>query len=424
MTGRLTSVAAALLFVGAATACSDPTSPTSTGATRAPAVAGALNGAACGGVFGPTTFTRASGTPAIEQRAFSAPAGDWYKLVLLGANAATVRVALNGQSFITAGDNGARIEMPVTLAAQNLVEIRVGGAPGSSVVLSIVDTRSVASLRIVPTVVQGTTYVLAGATRDFGAEVLDAQGRALTTSCVTWRTADPAVATVNADGVVQGVSAGTTQLIASVGGVESTVTLTVLAPAGSTSVRNTPGPCVWAYEHYFGCFSAEVRVTPVVGGQRLVEATMLNRQGGAPWSLPASVIYRILVLDATGAPPPTPSGFSVALDSGVTTVGSTPTTSITPWTATAIQGWQIETRSGISGCDTPWLPSGPGFWRTCGGGGAVTFSFLGGTGTVDANSLFLNVTMFGLYAGEPEIFSCVNGVVPGFNSCRPGMMIP
>src|SRR5512133_3465199 len=109
-------VAAVLVLVGTAVACSDPTSPTKRTTPTAPAVAAALNGAACGGVFGPTTFTRAAGTPAIERRQFTAPPGDWYKLVLLGADAATVRVALNDRSLITAGDNDARIEVPVALA--------------------------------------------------------------------------------------------------------------------------------------------------------------------------------------------------------------------------------------------------------------------------------------------------------------------
>lgn len=440
--GRVTTV---LLLAAAVAACADsPTGPASS-PTRSIATVLAPPPSSCGAVLGPSTFTRATGAPVAERVTFAvAQPGDWYQLVVTGGDAAgvTMRLALNGQSLLTAGDPlGARLELPVALAADNVIELRLAGRPGTGIQLSIVDARPVASVRIVPDIVQGTAYVLAGATQDFGAEIRDAQGRPLATRCVTWRTTDATVATVDAAGTVHALAAGSTQLVAEAGGVEASIPIVVLKPEPGvpTSTRSTPGPCIWRPgPGYFGCFAAEVSTSALADGRTLITVKIRNRQGGgpladAPQSLPATVIYRIDLLDLTGRASTPVSGFSVALDSAVTTVGSTPTASLTtgatlpianpPYGFVTYRGWEIDIQRGISGCDTPSLPGEFANWRTCGTqGGSVTFSFVGGGGERFANSLFLHVFMTGIYLFEPTTYACVNigSSLTDFPNCRPG----
>ena len=403
--GRVTTV---LLVVGAsAAACSDPpTAPASSRTGRALDISAAVTPSSCGAVLGPATFTRATGAPVAERVAFAADQpGDWYRLVVTGGDAAgvTMRLALNGQSLLTAGDRlGARLELPVALATDNALELRLTGRPGTSIQLSIVDVRPVGSVRIVPDIVQGTAYVLQGATRDFGAEVRDAQGRPIATRCVTWRTADAAVATVDVDGLVHAVAAGTTQLVAAAGGVEDTVSVTVLEPAGATRMRSTPGPCMG---RNFACFASQVTTTPVTGGRTLITVRMNNRQGSPSEPLYASVIFQIHLLDVTGAVPTPTSGFSISLDSAVTIVGSTPMASLGTSSRTlgskTYQGWEIALQRGISGCDTPGAAPWPGGaisdWRTCGWGVAVTFSFLAEGTNWDASDDFNSPDSLGFF---------------------------
>lgn len=404
--GRVTTV---LLLAAAVAACADsPTSPASSSPTHSLATVLAAPPSSCGSVLGPSTFTRATGAPVAERIAFAAAQpGDWYQLVVTGGDAAgvTMRLALNGQSLLTAGDQlGARFELPVTLTAENVLELRLTGRPGTGVALSIVDARPVASVRIVPAILQGTAYLVAGATQDFGAEVRDAEGRSISTRCVTWRTTTPTVATVDADGVVHALAAGTTQLVAEAGGVEASVPLTVLESAGATTTRFTPEPCAGYYELSgrfvnHGCFAAEVTATPVAGGQQTLITVRLRDR--TPYSVHYTMVGFAL-LDVTGAAFTPVSGLSVAAVNVVTTrVFTIHTTTRTLGTKT-YAGWQI------------YLAGGFHDW--------VTFSFLVEGTNRDANSLFLNVEFTN--DGPSACANISDPSNPTLRSCVPVILNP
>ena len=73
--------------------------------------------------------------------------------------------------------------------------------------------------------------VLVGGTASATATLRDAQGHALLGRAVLWRSADPAIASVDAGGLVRGVAAGSTRIIASSENVEGSATIRVVAPA-------------------------------------------------------------------------------------------------------------------------------------------------------------------------------------------------
>jgi len=76
------------------------------------------------------------------------------------------------------------------------------------------------------------TEIAMGQTTTATAAGLDEDGEPIEMGAVTWSTSAAAVATVDAEGVVTGVSAGTAQIIASAGGRAGQRTVTVTAPAG------------------------------------------------------------------------------------------------------------------------------------------------------------------------------------------------
>jgi len=81
--------------------------------------------------------------------------------------------------------------------------------------------------------------VVVGATLSLSATPRDASGNALTGRTVSWSAASPQVATVDANGVVTGVSVGTTTIQATVAGINGSATVTV-APVPVASVVVSP----------------------------------------------------------------------------------------------------------------------------------------------------------------------------------------
>lgn len=69
-----------------------------------------------------------------------------------------------------------------------------------------------------------------GETADLEATALNALGFMVPGAVFTWQSTVPGVATVSADGVVEAIAAGTTQVIASSGEVSGRVEVTVTAP--------------------------------------------------------------------------------------------------------------------------------------------------------------------------------------------------
>lgn len=90
---------------------------------------------------------------------------------------------------------------------------------------SIPETLGIASIAIT-----GTQTVVAGATTQFTATGTKVGGGTTAVSALaTWTSSDTTKATVDADGTVTGVAAGTSTISAAYGGVESTRTVTVSA---------------------------------------------------------------------------------------------------------------------------------------------------------------------------------------------------
>lgn len=84
-------------------------------------------------------------------------------------------------------------------------------------------------------VAPGTASVIAGQTATFTAQPKDVTGAVVSGQSISWSSANPSIATVSG-GVVTAVAAGTTTVIASVGSVQGTAALTVLAQVASVTL--------------------------------------------------------------------------------------------------------------------------------------------------------------------------------------------
>ena len=113
------------------------------------------------------------------------------------------------------------------------------------------------------TVTPATPSVVAGATVALAATVKDAQGNVMSGQTVTWTTSSASVATVNANGVVTGASAGSATITATSSGKSGTAAVTVTAsPPVVTTVTVSPS-------------AASVAVGATVG----LSATVKDAQG-------------------------------------------------------------------------------------------------------------------------------------------------
>jgi hypothetical protein len=93
------------------------------------------------------------------------------------------------------------------------------------------------------TLAPATTTVALGGTRQFTATLKDAFGNTITGRTISWSTSNPAVATVDNNGLARGVGAGTVQIIASLEGKSGTASLTVSStPAADPTISGVqPG---------------------------------------------------------------------------------------------------------------------------------------------------------------------------------------
>ncbi len=100
-------------------------------------------------IFGPKTYARAGGPPQVVTDNFSAAPGSQYKLVLTNngladsaeESAADSFVYLNGESVVGTqnfSQGTQTLEVPVTLQADNTLEVEVRGAEGGHVSIQIV----------------------------------------------------------------------------------------------------------------------------------------------------------------------------------------------------------------------------------------------------------------------------------------------
>ncbi len=135
----------------------------------------------------------------------------------------------------------------------------MGVAPGTSVVAAtvggIVGRQTITVSAPVLTTIAATaptTTIMVGQTVTATVAALDQINRSISAGTVTWSTGSTAIATVNASGVVTGVAAGTTPVIATAGGKTGQVAITVSAPPAIRineveSNGGTPGDWIELY---------------------------------------------------------------------------------------------------------------------------------------------------------------------------------
>ncbi|WP_161788260.1 Ig-like domain-containing protein, partial [Bifidobacterium boum] len=102
------------------------------------------------------------------------------------------------------------------------------GGKSASVKVTVTDPSSTVDVRSVS--ISGAGTVAAGKTIQLTAAVTPSNA---TNKTVTWASLDPSVATVSSTGVVTGVKAGTTTILATAGGVSAVASVTV---SGSSAV--------------------------------------------------------------------------------------------------------------------------------------------------------------------------------------------
>ncbi len=115
------------------------------------------------------------------------------------------------------------------------------------------------------TVALSASSISAGATTTATATGTDQNGEPIATGTVSWATGSASVATVDANGTVTGVAAGTTQIIATAGGVvgQQTITVTAQPPQLTTLVVTLP-------------------LSPIVQGQTITATVEGLDQHGTP----------------------------------------------------------------------------------------------------------------------------------------------
>jgi len=154
------------------------------------------------------------------------------------------------------------------------------------------------------TVTPATATIDIGATQQLTAEALDASGSACGT--VAWLSLDATVATVDANGLVTGVAAGTADVTATAGGITGTSattvnapdaapTITMTAPVGGTAVA--PGDVVtieWTATDDNGVTGVDLSYT--ADGVLVPEVIAADVQGMTyDWTTPNETLYGVVI---------------------------------------------------------------------------------------------------------------------------------
>jgi uncharacterized protein YjdB len=149
----------------------------------------------------------------------------------------TATVAWTSSSAAVATINSSGLATAVA-AGSATITATMNGVSGSAAITVPAPPRTLSSIAISPL----TASIATAATQQFAATATYSDGtQAVVTGTVTWTSANPAVATVNASGLATGVAAGSTTLTASVGTVVSApATLTVTPTLSTISVAPNP----------------------------------------------------------------------------------------------------------------------------------------------------------------------------------------
>jgi uncharacterized protein YjdB len=173
-----------------------------------------------------------------------------------------------------------RLRELVVSAATALTLVACGGG-GSEPSKPAPPTPVVTTVVVSPSLPQ----VAVGVTVTMTAEVRDQNGGILADKTVTWNSANAAIATVNASGVVTGVAAGSTTITATVEGKSGIATVFVAPPPVASVTVASPASAL--------AVGQSVTLAPVVADAR--GAVLTGRR--VTWS---SSVPRVALVDTTG----------------------------------------------------------------------------------------------------------------------------
>lgn len=116
-------------------------------------------------------------------------------------------------------------------------------ADGQSGTAAVSVNQRAATITVSPT---GYTFTAIGETRRFAASAADSRGNAMPSVAVTWRTGNPSIATVGADGTVTANSRGSTTVFAEAGSISGSASIGVTPTVGriviTPATASLPGP--------------------------------------------------------------------------------------------------------------------------------------------------------------------------------------
>ena len=168
--------------------------------------------------------------------------------VVLGQTATLSATVRDGQGNVLNGRSVTWSSSTPAVASISASGVLTGVSLGSTTITALsggVSGTTTATVSAVPvasvSVSPSSASVFVGGTFQFLATAEDAQGNVLTGRTVLWSTSAPNVATVNAVGLVTGVSAGSAAVTATVGGLTAAASITVsVVPVASVTVAPNP----------------------------------------------------------------------------------------------------------------------------------------------------------------------------------------
>lgn len=183
-------------------------------------------------------------------------------------------------------------------------------------------------------VAAGTTSLTIGQTTQATATTRDASGNVLTGRPITWSSSNPSIATVSSSGLVTGVAAGSTQILATSGGQTGSLSISVVSapatiasvtvtlanssiPAGSSTqatavAKDASGNTISGVNFFWSSSSsatATVSVGGVVVGVAQGAATVTASAAGKNGSAPITVTAPPPSSGLTAVPPALPNAY-------------------------------------------------------------------------------------------------------------------
>ena len=359
-------------------------------------------------LFGSKTYTRTAGPPNSFTDTFTLPAGTTapYTLHVVNGNAngtnriSSATVKLNGVEILDPNDFGpnvAVLDRPVALQASNTLEVRLTSAPGSFIVISVLDT----SVGAQPTALTPSPLnLVAGATGTLTATLTPAPTAA---GSLAASSANPAVATVPAS---VAFAAGQTSVPVPVTAIASgSTTVTVSLNGGSAASQvdvALPAPTVSGFAPTSGQPGTSVTVT----GTNFVNVQTVTFNGVLA---PTFTVTNATTLVAVVPPTATTGPIAVMTLAGTGTSAASFTVIPAP-TVANLQPATLSIVRGNTGTLTVTLSAvqTSAISVTLSSSNAAVAT-VPGTVSVPANQLSAPVTITAIALGQADITASLNG---------------